>query len=253
MERQPINSEEYIKKVEETEFKVTGDELEESVARVSRPFRSLKITEDGVEINERDFRIKIEYGPHIYLRDGEEHVEKSSKIIISLIIESHDGLFNLLDILPQGTKIIVYPDSDREHGHVTYSDERGIRDIVIQGQINSPKMIAILLHEIGHVVDFDNLSKFGLEKGVDEGSNSDIAEEIRRERVATAFTLRLLKPFLVEKTTRQDMLNFLKHDALETYYSSAKEKMRKRKGGTEKKVRMHGFDDYDYYNEDKFD
>ncbi len=250
MEKQPINSEEYLKKVEKTELEIPNEELEASVARVSEPFKNLEITEGGVEISEGELKLDIKYGPHTYTRDGEERIANAGKEIISFFVSTESGQVNLLDILPEGVKIVIYPDADMEHGNVMHTNENGIRDVVIQGQINSPKMVAILLHEIGHILDFKKLAELGVEKWVDDNENSDIAEEIRRERAATAFTLKALRPFLKDQTTRQDMINFLKYDALSTYYYSAKEQLRKKREGVVENNIGHGFDDYN--DDDRF-
>jgi hypothetical protein len=243
MEKEPINSEEYLSKVERIELKNLEGNFEESLLRISQPFKNFEIKEDGLEISEGEVKIEIKYAPHTYIRDGEKYVAKEAKEITSFLVNNGGKIIDLLAVIPLGTKIIIYPDADIENGHVMYPDEDGNRHIVIQGEICSPKMIAILIHEVGHIVDFKKLTELGVEKWVDDTADADIAEEVRRERTATAFALKVLRPFLKDETLRHDLLVFL-NDSLGTYYHHAKNQLKKRREGVVENYTNHDFDDY---------
>jgi hypothetical protein len=74
MEKEPINSEEYLSKVERIELKNLEGNFEESLLRISQPFKNFEIKEDGLEISEGEVKIEIKYAPHTYIRDGEKYV-----------------------------------------------------------------------------------------------------------------------------------------------------------------------------------
>jgi hypothetical protein len=58
MEKEPINSEEYLSKVERIELKNLEGNFEESLLRISQPFKNFEIKEDGLEISEGEVKIR---------------------------------------------------------------------------------------------------------------------------------------------------------------------------------------------------
>lgn len=233
MEKLPIDSEKYLEKIKRTNFDISHQEIEDSISRLSKPFDSVMKTEKGFEIDYEGVKINIEYRPFTYIKDEETYTSREMKVIDRFQIKDEDKEFDLLSILPPGIRIIVQSGSEKETGNIL--DVNGVNEISIAGEIDSPKMIAVVLHEIGHIIDMTKLSEVGLNgfeaefRGLmDDKENSDIAEKIRKERVANAFALKVLKPFLKNSEIKKDMLNLLKYDALASYYYSAKKELEKR-------------------------
>ncbi len=233
MEGQQIDSDKYLRKVVETNFDIPYKGIEDSLARLGKPFDSVMATENGFVIEYNGVKINIDYKPYIYSREGEEYTSRDVKVVNRFIILTEDREFNLLTLLPPGIKILVQASSEKETGNIL--DVDGISEISIAGEINSPKMVAVLLHEIGHILDESKLKTLGITGYdairiglMDDKENADLAEEIRKERIANAFALKMLRPFLKNSNERRDMLNLLKYDALASYYYSAKEEIKKR-------------------------
>ncbi len=229
MEKNPkVNTEAYLNKMEQADISISAEELLLSHERLNKPFAGMSREGDSVRIVEGDAEMHIQYAPYTYEDRGVQYEDKSMKRVKALSFAIDGGVVDIFDILPEGQQILVSPDSDKKRGHVMMKDKHGIRTISLLGDLDSPRMLAILFHEIGHVIDFEKLDRFGLETLTDVHDNSDIAEVIRRERAATAFALKALKPFLRNKQLRRDMINLLKYDALGSYYIGAREDIRKR-------------------------
>lgn len=90
------------------------------------------------------------------------------------------------------------------------------------GDITSPRSIVTILHEIGHVFDYRNIDSKGVEKLVTDHRHSRLAETLRKERSASAFAIKAIKPYLVHLGIKTDIINFLKYYALESYYDFVK-------------------------------
>lgn len=237
MERQPINTEKFLEKVEKTELGISEKELTDSLGRLSEPFETIVDfgDEQDIEIYEAGVKINITYKPLTYPDpDGGMQVYGQHREVEKFIVEFDDNKISLFDLMPPETKIICFSsrDSWESLGAVNArSGSQNIRDIVIRGPLNSIEMFAILFHEVGHVLDYQKLDELGLETMMDDGENSKIAETLRKERVATAFALKVLRPFLTDKTKRRDLKNILKHQALKSYYDDAKLKLEEKRAG----------------------
>jgi uncharacterized protein (UPF0335 family) len=183
-------------------------------------------TETGFKVDNENIKMGVECKPYM------DYAMHTAKVIEKLSVAFGNERVNLLDILADGSQIIVWPESDGETGNTLHPDEKGVSHISIQGEIDNPKMFAVLLHEIGHNIDDNKVRALGMSgflKEIEEGKeNADIAEEIRRERAATGFALKVMRPFLKDKTQRKDMVNFLK-TYLQGYYDSAVVKMERKK------------------------
>jgi hypothetical protein len=82
----------------------------------------------------------------------------------------------------------------------------------------------LLMHEIGHAIDFPKIEEAGDTTLVDAHEHAKYAEYLRRERVPTAFSLKALRP-LLNSEQRQDLITVAKHDALDVVYDWAKIKI----------------------------
>jgi len=233
MENVPIDSEKYLEKIKGVDFEIPFAEIEGSLSRLGEPFSSISTTENGIDIIYEGIKISIEYKSYTYVKDGEKYTSDALKEIDKFAIKTEDKEFDLFSILPPGTRVIFQSGSEKSTGSIINID--GVDEISIAGEINSPKMVAVLLHEVGHIIDMEKIKELGL-KGyeaeviglMDNKENADIAEEIRKERIANAFALKVLRPFLRNPEIRKDMLNLLKYDALASYYYSARKQLKDR-------------------------
>jgi|GEM_PF-5342579 len=226
-----MNTGEYLNRVEKTDLTIPEQDLQGSVDRLSVPFHDLEQTPDLIEFRVGQGHFKLVYRPHEYKHDGKLYVDQFSKEIDEFILTNDEKSTNVLKFLPQGTKVIVY-NLDKKTGDIVEAQgERGLnkRNIVIHSKIDSIYMVAVLLHEIGHIIDYSKLDELALKNMFDDIENSDIAEEIRRERTANAFTLRFLRPLLRDAGLRRDVINVLKHGSLANYYLAAKYQIQERR------------------------
>ena len=138
-----------------------------------------------------------------------------------IVFEHENRKYDLTEVIPETYKIFVDRQSRAKYGSV---DTRG--NVFIYGDITTPKMVLILLHEIGHVVDN---SRPGSRDVAFDHPNADIALEIRSERAASAFALKFMRPFIRDTQERKDVVNLLKHDALQGYYRHARAAIESRK------------------------
>lgn len=194
--------------------------IDSAIGRLSVPLTKVEYGEKGsVDLAGEKWKMHFEYEPtkietvHVYSDGGEW------RKLTTAHVETPWGSIDLLSLLPAGRSIYLRP-----HSHEIYGEARYNFGVLAWGDISQPLVLAILLHEIGHIVDIDQLSQSGilnLFKEIDEHEYSKEAAVLRRERVASAFALKMMRPFLSSEQ-RQDMILFLKHYALKSYYKSAK-------------------------------
>ncbi len=213
----PINSEKYLEKISKTDLSIREEELMRSVARLERPFEGLTSLGDEIDIKAEKYSIHITFFPNNQRTVYSAGPYRRYHRVEHLMLQHSEKIFDLTEIVPDGCKILVNRKSIAERGSVV-SDG----NIVIDGDITTPKMLLILLHEIGHVVDKMQLAG---EDPVSEHPMSFTARKIRSERIATAFTLKFIRPFVLDSKQRKDVINFLKHDALRSYYLNAQKAM----------------------------
>jgi len=227
MEKPPhVDAANFIdKNVINADLEVPDAELAESISRLETPFEKMTVTPEAAEINLEEGKILIGYAEFSGLPE--------TKRIEKLVFKTEEKEINLFDVLPRGTVILVQKEPDPKEQDGYAERDRGGKngDIFIKGELDCPKMILILLHEIGHIIDFEKLDK-GETHNIDNFRNTDeradIAEKIRKERVASAFALNAIRPYVTDDVSRKDVQNFL-YSALDRYCKNAQKKLEIRK------------------------
>lgn len=215
-----VNSEEYLNKINRVDLEKPEEELEESVLRLAEPFKDIVDNGEGnTEIKTEDMDIQINY--------SNSSPDGRMRKINHLIFKIKDKGFDLIDILPNNTEIIYDRETGGYSGDVQTPNEEGIRKAIITTNLNSPLAFSILFHEVGHLIDYKKLDDLEITTLMDEHKDSDIAEEIRKERFANAFALKIMRPYL-NTQTREDMINILKYISLKGYYNKAKNDLKGR-------------------------
>lgn len=229
-ERLPIDTNEYVDKIREKEFKVPEEEVEASLERLNEPFEKIDEKGDGfVEIQFNDATVEIKY---VQLPPGGwgnlARIEKLS-------FKTKDKEVDLIQELPENTTIRVDQDctGTNRRGDARFQTENGVSySVLFEGKIVSPYDLFALLHEIGHVFDFKKLVDLGRgslddrQKGMmDDGLNAELAEGIREERAANAFALKFIKPYLSDKQQRRDATNMLIQYSLKSHYEGVRDRI----------------------------
>lgn len=154
------------------------------------------LSKNGVEIN--DFRI----------------LEK-----FCFKLKDNDYTLDIFDILPKNYKIIFTPEiistsKFESDGHIDPSNEY----IYLYGDPMSKTFQIVLLHEIGHAIDDKLLKKNNFEKLVTDHRFSAQAEKLRKERIASAYAIKKLKPLVQSGfISKEDLFNYLKYYALNSH------------------------------------
>lgn len=199
--------------------------IDSAAGRLSIPLAKVEYGERG-EINLEGGKWKLHF---VYEPSSETTVDKNGdggewRVVSVANIETPTGNVDLLQLLPAGRKMYLTPLPHKGTRYWRHGEVRHERGVFLWGDISEPLMLAILLHEMGHVIDIDQLEKkgmLGLITKIDDHEYSAEAAVLRRERVASAFALKVMRPFLTPQQ-RQDMLLYLKNYALKSYYKDAK-------------------------------
>lgn len=233
-----IDSGEYLKRVEDNGVEITESELQESLARLEKPLGVVEYKESGsVSIEIEGLQMNFSYSPLDNKLKSElvSYTQHSLEIhdpladparwrVLDTIDFVADGSrVDLLGVVPNNYKILFCPTDSDFHGSVFSSES--VNNIYILGDIATPRSIMTLLHEIGHVFDQKNLNEKGVDKLTTDHRHSDKAEKLRRERTASAFAFKAMKPYMNRLDLKKDSINFLKHYALASYYESTKKEM----------------------------
>ncbi|MES2060060.1 MAG: hypothetical protein V4438_03455 [Patescibacteria group bacterium] len=230
-----IDTEQYLRKVQNTNLDIDPEVLNASLERLNKPFENIIRDEnDNVEIKIGNSEIKIAYSPYVFGANetGTQNpiVSNSKKIISVLRVRTDKIDTDLVSLIPKESKIIEV-DMNEFTGHTLSLNQSDVKDIAIYNRLESLHALVILLHEMGHIVDEEKLKKMGICDSIDEHPNSDLALLIRKERVASAFAIRTIRSIVKDKTQISDVVNLLKHGALRSYYVSVAEKIKHRSNG----------------------
>ena len=245
--------EKYLKRTAFRDKAVTEEVVEKSLSRlnVSLPEKTIESSEDEdfiVEVDAGDIKYNYSYseapkaaksGITKYIEDRatglQENPWKKNLIgnpnswlkLDSLVFETGEIKKDVFASLPKNTEIFFYPAIDYFHGGMfwSHSENDSKYSIYIIGDMNCPRSIVTLMHEIGHIFDAEN-QRSGKESPLKEKQgiyHYDTAEKIRKERAASAFALKVMKPFLKDKQLGEDVINFLEGYALSSYNCNAVE------------------------------
>jgi hypothetical protein len=236
-----FNSEKYLKKIFRDNNGKPNDGLEAAMGRLSAPLGLIDYKEnDSVALSTEGAQLSFEYSPinkesRKIVEDFLEYIKKhknyaDNKFLVAdewreiqrlkILKNKVEDRADLEKITSFGYKIFFFPSKNKVNGWA-YKEAKSI---FIIGDMAAPITVVTLLHEIGHAYDFENLDKMKKNKLVTDGIHDDKAEELRRERVASAFALKAITPLFSKKSTfKRDALTFLKYYALESYNDSIKQ------------------------------
>lgn len=253
-EKMKIDAEEYLKRLKNIKEQVPEDELFKSRQRLEESFQKVAYESSGtVNLTKDGFRFEFSYsstldeGTQKAIKNNvrelgfswfiPKHQMKFWRKLESFIIYNDDKPFDLLTLIPEGCDVVFYPINMLRGGVFSPGLEEMISEkpmsktIIIMGGMECIGSIVVLLHEIGHIIDSEKLKKLGLgslTKSNDKDAASN-AEQLRKERTASAFTLKTMRPLLSKNPElKKDVLNFLIKIALEGYNQSIREKLPKK-------------------------
>jgi|GEM_PF-3609367 len=226
-----IDTEKYIEKIERSNLELgdDGKELEYGRAwfRLGKSFDRIVREKGKITIDFAGFSIEEWFSDVRDDPDFDAGVKKLEK----LILRDNKGKTDVLETL-SGVPDIYYDPKPLQFdgGALLHLGDRKI--IFIHGDISVPRNFIILLHEIGHFIDSLNLERLGVKSMMTEGDNSEIAEMIRKERMADAFVFKVMRPFVKDKQLKDDIHTFINEGSLATYYHGAKKKIADQKNST---------------------
>jgi len=241
---------EYVKRTAFKEKSVSEDIIEQSLTRLNVPLQEVAYQEsDTVDISADEIKFNFSYslldeeskpGIEKYVHSKSTGLEgkpyepfiadlNNWKRLDSLTFKVGEEDKDVFTSLPKNSKIFFCPTREDFHGstpwvHNYFTDETEY-NLYIIGDITCPRSIATLMHEIGHVFDYENKKK-GKGSSIKGGAGDyhyKTAEKIRSERTASAFAFKFMKPFLKDKQLKQDVINYLKGYALSSYNWEARE------------------------------
>ena len=215
-------AEEYLKKIEKDNG-ISQEIIAESLERLKRPLKRVDYKDFGeaevkAENSEFSFsyilpsdQLKDEVDKYVFFKrlndlcpDKPLELQDWRKLE-NMTFQVEDKKVSLLELLPENYNIIFNPSSEIFHGSVTD------RNIYILGDITAPISIVTLLHEIGHIYDYKNSEKRSDNPQIEFGLHKETAETIRKERAASAFALKAMRPFLRKPQLKADVINFLEN------------------------------------------
>lgn len=234
-ERRFINPEDYLKRKALEEGNVPEDILRASLDRLNKPLQKIDYEENGsaevvtdqgqfgFSYSPPDEELKTKIDRYVqYISRGANSEASYTKAdnwrkLDKLVFEIEDQQKDVLASLPEKYKVVFCPTTEYFHGAVSDGC------IYILGDITTPRSIITLLHEMGHVFDDANLEEKDIITPMKHGWHTNTAEKVRRERAASAFALKRLRPFFKDAQFKEDAINFLKNYALESYNRTTRE------------------------------
>ncbi|MDO8620607.1 MAG: hypothetical protein Q7R64_04650 [bacterium] len=232
-----INSEQYLKRIDDEKDVLPESEIEATLTRLNTPLREVAYADKGEErVEAKDFAFTFSYTPldtteqseDIERRLARNHVDRGAdyakpenwRKLKTLVFELKGGeQIDVFKKLPSDSEILFCPTNEEFHGSVAHPPVR----IHILGNLATPRSVVTLLHEMGHVFDEENLKVLGVEDMMDSKLDANKAEKLRRERSASAFAFKAIKSVIPEGQLRTDARVFLKGYALTSYRESIKE------------------------------
>lgn len=224
-------SETYLRKLRQTEGGVLYEAVQDSIERLAAPLREITYKEtDEVLIETEKQKLLFLYSAldDDTKREMKELLRMNNALEINIddlrqldsLVFSSVGDQNLSldlgDLLPSDYRVIFLSSGGVGGGFASPT----AKIAYVGTGMESLKALAILSHELGHVDDFKEKEKVGIDPAKPEqerGLASEI-ETLRRERVANAFALRKLRPFFRDGTlVKDDVINFLKYHAQRSY------------------------------------
>lgn len=224
---QLFSSESLLRKAKKLEEQGVSEKTTDAIGRLIKPFESVESGDGIFDIDIEGQTLHVEFVPNdIHFEDIEFFGDHFDDIpedhygfferIQSLKFKTNDTEIDLFSLLPSGYKILYYPSAT----DALYHDGAARLDrkiICIVGDICTPLTIVILLHEMGHVVDYVRLKELGIDEMVTPHEYKDHAEKLRTEAAASAFAISAVHRYSKNVSQRNDAVNFLKNYALRSH------------------------------------
>ena len=240
--------EKYSKKLEQADFQTSQKEVAESLNRLSQPLSEIDYKKDTkAEIKTDQCEMSFSFSPAedpslIRLTSGfleqykdDERLNNYEKVSdiknwnelkeFTFKLEKGEQI-NLFEKMPENCKVYFYDNEALINAAYFHKRDRAKGDniIIFVGKLDSLASISILLHEVGHAWDHKRLDGLGEKIGlIESGAESDFLERVRKERAATAFEFKILRPLLKhESVLKKDIINSAKDYAINGYCQNAK-------------------------------
>ena len=245
-----INSERYLERIGGTDLEIEDTEMEEALDRINRPMHEVMYGEEGevsMPVGELEVHFtysRLNYAAEKQIReelwgegfvDDEEFNAQNWRVVDTMEFITPEGKINLTGAIPSEYKIFFDPNATKLAGVIYFTSH----NIYIAGDLAAPRSIATLMHEIGHIWDKQNLDQHGVTQFMSDSQHGHEAEKVRRERAATAFAFKQMKPYM-KGQLKDDVIKFLKFYGLRSYYDHVKESISHQRTVT------------DYWEPDKF-
>lgn len=145
----------------------------------------------------------------------------------SFVLKDDSGyVLKLSEILPDGYKVIIAPRLAGGFNDCSGALNTDKKYIYMRGDLTTLMFQIILLHEIGHIQDKINLDKLGVEELMTDSKFIRIAEKLRKERVASAYAIKKLKPLVKSGLiSKEDIFNYLIKQALDSHIMDMEDEM----------------------------
>lgn len=194
--------------------------VHESIRRLLKPIGEHEFADEGVFTWETpEHHVVCSYGSDIDEREqrlirenvkvrGWEVEGVSWKRLRSLTWEALGLRFDAKDLIPKDVSVFFAAGANLGHAADYVPKDKAI---YVLGDFLSPAQLVVLLHEVGHVKDFER--RYGtLETTYPE------REQLELERSGNAFALNALRPsFIASEAWKTDVVNFLKYGSLHNY------------------------------------
>lgn len=211
-----------VNKVEKGLKPIDPAEFKSAIDRLNAPLPSKTLSGiDHVEFDAGDFQYEIETEQLTHEDPAWSHGTKNTKIT-KFVLKTNSGEVNLFSLIPMEAKLYYEP----AHFQTGFVGNLG-NEAQIFGNKATLTFVLILLHEIGHFVDYEAIRNTPASKMISSHNFAYEAEEIRKERDSSAFALFLFKSICKDSQKRKDAITFLKYEGLAGYYESMREKMKK--------------------------
>jgi len=227
---------------------VTGEMGDNASQELSRMIGIIEYQEKGdASIESELLKLNLSYEtPDLNPEDfGRTIIEKfpefmnNFKEMTSLKLKSGDATLNIFDITPKDVRIFFNPYIDTHIGYISG------KKIFIGSDINKPRSILALLHEIGH--SHENEIIFQEEKNRGIEPQEDLAQLLVSERNAWAFALKKIKPFLNNPLFKKDAVSLFMKRCLTNYEDKIKKDLLVRKnisGSLKSTIPNEHFDEF---------
>lgn len=227
---QLFSSESLLKKAEKNNGIEYSQETIDTVERLKKPFENVKTADGKIDIDIEGQTLHVEIGSvdegdtedisnftYDLISQNKYDPSIEFKKINTLSFKHANGEFDVLSLIPREYIIYYYPTISMNIIEYDGSVDGNRKAIYIAGDICSPLTLAILFHEMGHVVDFGRLEKLGVRSLVTPHEYHEQAETLRKEKTASAFAISLMRQHLEDTTLKKDIVSFLKDYALQSY------------------------------------